>query len=434
MWTLSKLRPAGRGLVAVSLIVLAASAAPRAGNAPGQEVTLVTKRGKTTIQRGGKDYFVRGAGGKTELKLLAECGANSIRTWAVGDNTSTLLDEAHKQGLSVTLGIWLERTGAGVNYGDDQALAKQSRRVERAIKRHREHPALLMWAIGNEMEGDGSDPLVYEQLERLAQLAHSLDPDHPTMTVIAEMADGKKIRDLNRLAPSIDVIGINSYGSAASVGKRYAQAGGTRPYMLTEFGSRGHWEARSKAFGLPVEPTSTEKAEDYRRAYEGAVEDQSLCLGSYAFLWGNKQEATATWYGMLLPDGTRLGCVDVMTELWTGKGPRNGCPTVSRIDGLPSDGKVRPGDRLKVTLRANDPDGNRLKTEWVLRKASRADGSYGEREESMPEIAGAITSPKRLSARLRAPDEPGKYRLFAYVRDGKGGGAVMNVLLEVQKR
>ena len=137
---------------------------------------------------------------------------------------------------------------------------------------------------------------------------------------------------------------------------------------------------------------------------------------------------------MLLPDGTRLGCVDVMTELWTGKAPKNQCPTVSGIDGLPSNGKLRPGDRLKVTVRAKDPDGNRLRTEWFLRHASAGDGSYGKREETTREVSGAILSPKRMSARLRVPTEPGKYRLFAYVRDGKGGGAVLNVPVQVMNR
>ena len=32
------------------------------------------------------------------------------------------------------------------------------------------------------------------------------------------------------------------------------------------------------------------------------------------------------------------------------------------------------------------------------------------------------------------PKKPGKFRLFAYVRDGKGGGAVLNVPLLVLSR
>lgn len=416
--------------MAVLLFVLTASAAPAFRQS--SEVTLEAKRGRVRLQLNGDEYFVRGAGGTTHLDLLAEIGGNSIRTWEVDDGTSSLLDRAHKAGLSVTLGIRLQRTGTGMDYANQNALDRQAKRLEQAIKRHGKHPALLMWAIGNEVEGDGSDPLVYEQLERLAQLAHRLDPDHPTMSVIAEMGGGKKIRDLNQLAPSIDVIGINSYGAAATVGQRYAQAGGTRPYMLTEFGPRGHWEVQSKAFDLPVESTSTEKAKHYRTSYEGGVEDKPLCIGSYAFYWGDKQETTATWYGMLLPDGTRLGCVDVMTELWTEKAPRNLCPTVSSITGVPSKGRLAPGESFKVGLRAKDPDGDRLKTTWVLREASAGDGSYGDHEERLTEITGAVSVQKRSSARVRMPKKPGKYRLFAYVRDGKGGGAALNVPLLVE--
>jgi hypothetical protein len=429
---ISRLR--GGGLARAGVLMLAGLLVGEGAAACSGEVVIETKRGRAQLQRNGKDYFVLGAGGESHLELLGKCGGNSIRTWGVGDGTSALLDEAHKHGLSVTLGIWLNRTGDGMDYSDEAALARQQRQLERAIKRHKKHPALLMWAIGNEMEGDGDDPLVYEQLERLAQLAHSLDPDHPTMTVIAEMGGGKKIRDLNRLAPSIDVIGINSYGSAPSVGKRYVEAGGTRPYMLTEFGARGHWEAGKSSFGVPIEQTSTEKGEGYRQAYEGAVEGQKLCIGSYAFLWGDKQETTTTWYGMLLPDGTRLGCVDVMTELWTGKAPKNLCPKIKGregISGIKNADELAPGAVLKVTVEATDPGRDRLKVEWVLRRASAGNGTFGQYEDRTQEFPKAITKQKRLSAQVRMPEEPGSYRLFAYVRDGKGGGAVCNVPLLV---
>ena len=74
-----------------------------------------------------------------------------------------------------------------------------------------------------------------------------------------------------------------------------------------------------------------EKAARYRKTYEGAVANQPLCLGSYAFTWGNKQEATATWFGMLLPDGSRLAAVDTMQELWTGKPPANRVPELRSL-------------------------------------------------------------------------------------------------------
>jgi len=416
--------------------LLAATSLPgsAAGPKTGSSVKLEIQRGKAQLTRKGKPYFVRGAGGKDHLDLLAKAGGNSIRTWSAGDDTKRLLDSARKEGLTVTLGIWLRRTGDGADYGDEGFLKRQRSDVEQAIKRFKDHPALLVWALGNEMEADGNDPRVYEQLERLAQLAKELDPDHPTMTVIADLGGGKKVRDLNRLAPSVDIIGINTYGAAASVAERYQAAGGTRPYMVTEFGPRGHWESPKTDWGLPIEESSTQKSERYREAYERGIDDQDLCLGSYAFLWGEKQETTATWYGMLLEDGTRLGPVDTMTELWTGKPPKNLCPEINSIEGIPKAKNLKPGQSFKVTLNAVDPDRDRLKIEWVLRSASAGDGSYGQREERLRDFPKAISRARKRSARVTLPDVPGSYRLFAYARDGKGGGAVHNVPLLVAER
>ena len=45
------------------------------------------------------------------------------------------------------------------------------------------------------------------------------------MTVIAELG-GEKVKNLHRLCPDIDIVGINSYGGAASVPQRYRKAGG----------------------------------------------------------------------------------------------------------------------------------------------------------------------------------------------------------------
>lgn len=395
-------------------------------------VTIEAARKGHRLILNGEPYFVNGVGGKEHLEELAEAGGNSIRTWSTGRSTKELLDRAHRNGLTVTLGVWLRRTGNGIDYSDPKAMERQVQSVRTAVERYKDHPALLIWALGNEMEAEGNDPKVYEQLEVLAQLVHELDPHHPTMTVIADLGGGKKVRDLNRLAPSIDIIGINSYGAAASVPERYKNAGGKRPYMITEFGTRGHWESPRTEWGTPIELSSTEKAEFYRDSYEKAVLKEKLCLGAYAFLWGDKQEATATWYGMLLPDGARLGCVDAMSEIWTGKAPKNRCPEIDSLK-LSTD-RVKAGSTFTATLKAKDPDKDRLKVEWVLRRASDGNGSYGGHEDALDAFPRAIITAKSSRAKLRAPDEPGAYRLFAYVRDGKGGAAVHNLPLLIEAR
>ena len=185
-----------------------------------------------------------------------------------------------------------------------------------------------MWGLGNEMEGSGDNPVIWRTVNEIARIAKA-DPDHPTMTVIAE-AGGRKIPQFMSLCPDVDVLGINSYAGLPTLPKRLAEAGLDRPYVITEFGPPGPWEVRKTGWGGPVEPTSTEKARIYLDEYSFHRRPaRGRCLGSYAFLWGHKQEATATWFGMFLPSGERLGAVDAMTFAWTGRWPANRVPELS---------------------------------------------------------------------------------------------------------
>ena len=64
----------------------------------------------------------------------------------------------------------------------------------------------------------------------LAKMAHTLDPNHPTLTVVAELG-GDKIKQINALCPDIDIVGINSYAGGPSIAARYRAAGGIKPFM-----------------------------------------------------------------------------------------------------------------------------------------------------------------------------------------------------------
>ena len=134
---------------------------------------------------------------------------------------------------------------AGGRFDRDPSTSRLNGRISenarQVILRYRNSPALLLWSIGNEMEtGQGDDPAVWQAVQEIAALAHQLDPNHPTMTVVAELG-GSKIRQLHALCPAVDIVGINSYAGASSVPQRYRAAGGTKPYVLTEFGPPGPW-------------------------------------------------------------------------------------------------------------------------------------------------------------------------------------------------
>ena len=413
-------------LPVLCMIPITAYTAPNIAEGKPSIVKLVKNDAGYQLLKNGQPYFIKGGGGEGSLSLLAASGGNSVRTWGV-DNLGKMLDEAQKQGLTVTAGIWIG-TVDNFNYDDADQIASQNERVKQAILKYKDHPALLMWAIGNEMEGNGDKGAVWSAVNNLAVMAHKLDPNHPTMTVIAEMG-GNKIKNLHRLCPDIDIVGINSYGGAPSVPERYKQAGGEKPFIVTEFGPPGVWELSKNDWGVALEPTSTEKAAIYRKAYtQGVLAAKRQCLGSYAFIWGSKPEATATWFGMLLPDNSRLASADVMTELWSGKPPANRCPEITslKVDGPV---KLEPGATVQATLATSSSQGNPLKVEWVLQADPLKYGSGGETDAALLTYPDAIISSSHKQAQVRMPKEGGPYRLYAYVRDNKGGAAVANVPL-----
>jgi len=249
------------------------------------------------------------------------------------------------------------------------------------------------------------------------------------MTVIAELGESK-VPNIERFCPNIDIIGLNSYGGISTLAERYRATGGSKPYIVTEMGPLGPWEVDKTEWESAIEATSTAKGERYADGYRKAVAEQKgLCLGSYAFLWGHKQETTATWFGMLLPDGSRLAAVDAMTEAWTGSPPTNRCP---RIESLAADraSGLKPGEIVKVRLVAGDAERDPLSIKWVLRYDSGTIGVGGDYQADEASFADTVSS-NGAEAVVTVPAGGGGYRLFAYVYDGNGGAAVANVPMYV---
>ena len=394
-------------------------------------VRVVHTGARHQLLRNGQPYFIRGGGGNEQaMKSIAAAGGNSLRLWG-DDHLGEALEAAQQAGVTITAGIWLGQVRQGFDWSNADSLAKQREHVRATVLKYKDHPALLVWALGNEMEdAQGRNEAVWTGINNLATLVHELDPHHPAMTVIAEVG-GEKVKNLHRLCPAIDIVGINSYAGAVSVGERYKKFGGTKPYILTEYGPAGAWETAKDALGAYPEATSTAKAGAYRAAYEKAVlHEPGVCLGSYAFLWGQKQEVTATWFSMFTGDGARLAAVDALTELWTGKAPANRCPEMISLK-LEGAATGAPGGIFHAKLAVSDRENDALKVTWLLQRDSGQLGTGGDREQVPPTFPEAIMCGNATGAEVRLPQDGGLYRLFATVRDDHGGAAVGNVVLRV---
>lgn len=391
-----------------------------------QEAPVIVKLAQTPagwqLTRAGKPYVIRGAGGSHYLEQLAAAGGNSIRSWGA-DEAGGMLDRCQSLGLTLTLGIWLGHKEHGFSYLDPKARLSQLDSIAGSVARYRKHPALLVWALGNEMEvglNDTESEALWKHIEEAAQYVHTTDPNHPVMTVVAEISEAK-IAAIQRWAPSVDILGINAYGGAASLPERLKKAGWTKPFVITEFGPLGPWEVGKTEWGAAREATSSEKAKRYGETYQKAVASQKgQCLGSYVFLWDDKVEATPTWFGMFLPrTGEKLGPVDALTQAWSGKPPANRCPELVGLSCSADSKTIKPGESLTATVQAKDPEGDPLTVRYELRR---------ENNQWLTDLAGAVGKPFTLAA----PKEPGAYRLFVYVRDGKGGAATANVPFQVK--
>lgn len=389
--------------------------------------------GRWQLLKDGKSHIVCGAGGSEKLDLLKACGGNSIRTWGA-DKAARDLDQAQRLGLTVTLGIWLGHKEHGFRYDNAEQVARQKEQVRQVVERNKKHPALLFWGIGNEMEGDGADPQVWRAVEDIAAMIKQLDPDHPTVTVTAEIGrNGDKARQVKTLCPSVDILGVNAYGGAVTLGERLRACGWEKPYIVTEFGPPGPWEVGKTSWGAALEPTSTEKAAIYARSFQKAVADQSgYCLGSYAFLWGDKMEATPTWFGLFEPEtGDRLGGVDALARAWGGRVPGPPAPELMRFDSTAAKAAVVPGSTHSVICEARAASGP-----LAYRFAVRSDDPKNwhiEPGQKVPRaVAGAIPGESATGKEtMTAPTQPGPYRLYVVVRDNKGGAATANFPFQV---
>lgn len=384
------------------------------------------------ILNDGKRFDVRGATGNGPLPMLAALGATTVRTY--GEDPGPILDAAERAGLKVIVGLWVGQPRQGADYGDRAFVERQLAELQAMVEKYRNHPALLMWGIGNEVEVElADDSRVWPAIKQVAQMVRRIDPAHPTMGVLAETGSDK-VRKLIAQAPSIQVLGLNSYGDALySAASRARAQGWEGPIVVTELGALGQWQAAQAPWGAPFEPSSTQKAIQLRR-YLKALEGEEV--GTIAFLWGSKQEVTPTWHSLLLSDGVWLEASEAMAEAWGGQVPaENHAPRIGYLrvaDDPSAPFAVWPeGDEGAFTLDAVDPDGDMLDARWSVMAESSARSVGGDRETAPRAFPEAVRQSGPTGARISGL-RAGRYRVFVEVHDGRGAAATANMPFEVR--
>ncbi|MCU0792134.1 MAG: hypothetical protein MUE42_04640 [Opitutaceae bacterium] len=422
----SILRAAFAALLATalpSLLPAATTAVPR--------VEIVGEPGSWRLLRDGKPFFMHGVGGDGDYKKLSAIGGNIVRTYS-SNNVEDQLRRAREAGIAVMFGLWIGHERHGFDYNDPVKIEAQRRMVIEAVTAHRDNPDILMWAVGNEMEGDGKNVVLWREINHLAKLIKQLD-DRPVLTILAGAAVNK-LEAVRDHCPDLDLLGINSYGGIGGVHDRMLKHGPKIPYAITEFGAIGHWEKGKNAWGVELEQTSTEKGEMLLNGWKKHIEGRDgWCLGGFAFRWGWKQEATHTWFALFLDDGSPTASIDYLQYAWTDRWPAERAPGIEPLN-IPAFAKpLQAGQRVPVTVAASTATGKPLRYEWSVWGESRDRRDGGDREarpERHPE-AVVQADPAAPAAELIAP-APGRYRLFITVRDHAGRVANHNLPFRVE--
>ena len=368
------------------------------------------------LMRDGKPYYVKGLGGEVNFDKMVEVGANSLRTWGI-DDAQHVLDEAQKRGLTVMLGLWLQHERHGFDYDNTEKVLSQLNHFKSIVDKFKNHPALLLWGVGNELDLNYTNPNCWNAVQDIAKYIHQVDPNHPTSTVTAGL-DSLEVAHIVKRCPDIDIYCINTYGDIANVPANVSKFGWKGPYMITEWGPNGYWESPKSSWGVSLEQSSTEKRNVYSERYKKYIEpNKNYCLGSYAFLWGAKQEYTETWFGLFSKDNKMTEPIDAIQEVFTEKPIDNPAPTIKSFfinnkiatDNitLKAEGKNQATFTIELPKNMGMP-----KYKWRIIQESTDKKSGGDKEDEATEIGGLIKNGKSNVITFLAPKNPGQYRLF----------------------
>lgn len=212
-----------------------------------------------------------------DFALLRDMGANAIRmyhvpSWENRYDPATLnkplLRELHaKYGIRVIMGDYFGAytlgSGAdweaGTDYTDPAQRARMKQAVRDMVADLKDEPFILFWLLGNENNmspahtgvnatrtNAGSRPEAYAAfLNEVAEMIHEMDPNHP---VAVGNLETSSLDVYARLAPAIDLVGINAYRGSDGFGSLWqiARRLFDRPVFLAEYGCDAYFKDRGE--------------------------------------------------------------------------------------------------------------------------------------------------------------------------------------------
>jgi beta-galactosidase/beta-glucuronidase len=247
---------------------------------------------KRKLMVNGKQYIIRGIcyspvpKGSTDrsfetltedLALMVEAGVNTIRVYSPIDDKA-VLDEIDAAGLKVIMGFGYDQkgyfdilSGSFIDY----------------INTYKDHPAILMWELGNEYNYHpewfkGGITTWYKALNEAAELIHQNDTSHPVTTAHGELPDAFA----RSSCTNVDVWGMNAYrwdhpdADDHSIFEEWSEVS-SKPMYLSESGADSYMTIASH--GYDQGENQQAQADANEKILEAVFSNKRVCSGITLF-------------------------------------------------------------------------------------------------------------------------------------------------------
>lgn len=203
-----------------------------------------------------------------DIALMQAAGINAVRTY------EPLTDPAVLDALAAA-GIFVLNTV--YPYGGNAVDL-----VDAPVNASKDHPAILMWVIGNEWNYNGLyvDLDLNSSIQRINDVAErirSLDTEHPIATIYGELPDASVLGQL----AIIDIWGLNVY-SGRTFGDRFAEwaSRSDKPMFFGEYGADA-WNATTNEYDPMSQAMATEDLTN--EILDNSILTGGVCSGGTIF-------------------------------------------------------------------------------------------------------------------------------------------------------
>lgn len=405
-------------LVVFACVQQAQAAAVRKGNV----VKVIGTKGNWQLTVNGEVFRIKGVGvgravgrdGVDYLKMARDMGANTVRTWGVNQGDRHYLDTAHQYGLRVDAGIWLDPVleNSKHSYQDKRYLNKTRREILRYIRTYKNHPAVILWNIGNEVisftKNENERAAFSQFLESLIAQVKKIDPDHPVVYTSSAASD---IAYLKKYVPSLDIVGINAYGGIEYIHEQVTVMFDI-PYLVTEFGSLGEWDRGKDQNGVSLELNDDSKMSYYKQFAHTIRNYYGHCLGGFVFFLGDTTQVSLSWWN--INHGSLKKYPYLAMEDFYKEREFRRAPFIVKEVAL-SRSVLNPREEFEVNVELKNVLGPAGAVEYSYLASTASEAVLMEYPNTRVPVEVQGNGPK---VTIKAPAQPGKYRIYAVASSG----------------